>query len=709
MSKTEQERVGSLRFRSDVQGLRALAVLLVIGSHLGGFGLPGGYVGVDVFFVVSGFLITLLLLKEAQRSGRISLTDFYSRRARRILPAATLVTVATVVGSVTLLALTRAQTVVIDAIWTALFGANVRFALVGTDYFAEGEPPSPLQHYWSLAVEEQFYLIWPLVVALVTLLSLRRGWHRDRTLAVVLVVTVALSLTWSVLATHDSPTTAYFSTFTRAWELGVGAGCALLVHAGLFSAQRPVLPRWLLETLGVLGLVGIAWSARFLTAAIPFPGIVAAVPVLGAAAIILAGVGRTSLVGRLLSVRPAVAVGDWSYSLYLWHWPVIILFRSYFGPGAMTTTAKLALFVAMLVASWASYRWVETPFRTGTFFRPRLRSLVVYPASVALVVGVALAGSASITYRLGGFDDSPQISTADFQSATLDGDPAVALVQASVLAARQRRAVPSDLTPPLAGLRGAVAPLGECDYRDGTRKLCNEGDPDAERSIVVIGDSHARAWSPAIHEVGRRLGYGSYALVYSGCQANGLVQIDKETGEPWQECTDFKQWVLETVERLDPALVIVSSSVGRYVDPATNEEVVPGDSPETYLPVLQEGIRLQLEALQPLGDRVVVLGNTPRLPRETGVCLSTAGADLGDCLFQPGPRATRYAKAAFEAASETGVGAVDARDWFCADGGCPSVVGDFITMRDKEHVTPEYARHLAVPLARRLGLDRAAD
>ena len=209
--------------RDDIQGLRAVAVLLVVLAHAGVPFLAGGFVGVDVFFVLSGFLITGILLAEAEARGRISLLDFYVRRASRILPAAALTLVVTDVAAHHLLNFVRARETVSDSLWAAAFGANIHFAREGSDYFAQGQPPSPILHFWSLSVEEQFYLVWPGVLAVVVcLFALRR-----RTLLAVVTAAAVASLAWSILETRSSPIDAYFSTFARAWELALGAALAI--------------------------------------------------------------------------------------------------------------------------------------------------------------------------------------------------------------------------------------------------------------------------------------------------------------------------------------------------------------------------------------------------------------------------------------------------------------------------------------------------
>ena len=261
--------------RGDVQGLRAVAVLVVIAAHAGVPFLPGGFVGVDMFYVISGYLIAALLYREVTLTGKVSLGSFWARRARRILPAATLVTVVTTIAAIMWMSLLDARQVVIDALWASAFAANIHFAQQGVDYFAQVEGPSPLQHYWSLAVEEQFYVLWPLLLAAclgVTAL-LTRGRSRRverlprRAVLTMLVLVSVASLAWSIHATVASPETAYFSTLTRAWELGVGAMIALVPPT---FVRR--LTRLSLETMAVTGAVVLLAGAMLITPETPFPG-----------------------------------------------------------------------------------------------------------------------------------------------------------------------------------------------------------------------------------------------------------------------------------------------------------------------------------------------------------------------------------------------------------------------------------------------------
>ncbi len=683
--------------------MRALAVLLVIVAHAGFRTASGGFVGVDVFFVISGFLITSLLLREVERTGRVGLVAFYARRARRILPAALVVLVVTALASLVVLPAVRVLEVLEDAVWSALFAANVRFALVGTDYFAQGEPSSPLQHYWSLAVEEQFYLVWPLLVLAWAALR-TSGRVRAARLLLLGAGLVALgSLAWSWHASTTSPVTAYFSTLTRAWELAAGALTAI------WATRARELPRGVRQPMAVLGVLLILGATLALDGRTVFPGLAALAPVLGTVLLIAAGTpsgGGDTVVGRLLSVRPARVVGDWSFSLYLWHWPVLGLAEAHYGVPRLPPLPLLLVLVLVLVLSAGTYRWVEEPFRRRRgWVRPR-HGIALYPATVVVVGLVAVGGQGWIAHQLDR-GHAPAVTTAAYADEELSADPHVALVQASVLAAREGRAVPGDLVPDVVGLRQEVAPLGECDYRTGTTRLCNRGDPDAERTVVLLGDSVGRSWAPALEEVGRQEGYAVYPLVHTGCSAHRAVQGRWDPRGPWRQCEEFKDWALHTIGELRPDLVVVATSAVSPVQAPRDDRLVGiRDDGREFLRTVGAGFDALFAELGPRAERVVVLGDTPKLRRMPGACLSDMAADLGDCLFRRGRPAERVQQELRRAAERAGVGHVDVSPWFCHQGGCPAVVGRTITMRDRQHLTPDYARSLSEPVAEALELTR---
>src|SRR5829696_2843268 len=335
-------------FRPDLEGLRAVAVGLVLLYHADVPGIRGGYVGVDVFFVLSGFLITGLLIRELSATGRISLSQFYARRARRLLPASAVVLVVTAVASAIMLPPLRMPDVAGDIAAAAAYVSNYRFAAQATDYLGSELAPSPVLHFWSLGVEEQFYLFWPALLTLVAGVAFARGnvgggVHRVAiTLAVVFVASLGLSL-W--LTTVQQPW-AFFSLPTRAWELALGGLIAI-----------PVVGRWIPPAISPLlawaGLALVVYAGVAFNAGTPFPGLAALVPTVGSALVIAAGLGRDSPAvgpgprpavpgpGRLLSLPPVRFLGRISYSLYLWHWPILVLPAAAFG--ALPGPARLAL------------------------------------------------------------------------------------------------------------------------------------------------------------------------------------------------------------------------------------------------------------------------------------------------------------------------------------------------------------------------------
>jgi peptidoglycan/LPS O-acetylase OafA/YrhL len=689
--------------RDDVQGLRAIAVLTVIAAHASVPFMPGGFVGVDVFFVISGFLISQLLFREVERSGRVSIPAFYARRARRILPAATLVTIATVVASAIWLSAVDLLAVVKDALWTVFFAANIHFAAIGTDYFAQEEPPSPLQHYWSLAVEEQFYLVWPALLLGLVLLARRRSLPR-RLVASVLVVLTGASFAWSVVSTSTDPLAAYFSTPARAWELGLGALTALVASAvaGRLSGTARGL-------LCLAGLAAIAYACVFYGDGTPFPGWAAAVPVVGAALALLAGAAEGAaqpLPVRALGVLPMRVVGDWSYSLYLWHWPVLIIAERRVGDLGLWRT--LACLAAILVLSALTYRFVEQPFRSPVRF-PTRRALSLYTAAIAVVAASALGGHYYSEYSSGALGDNPAITLTDFgvdneSSFNLAKDPTVALVQASVIAARHGMAIPSKLTPDVLSVRDDEPDVGACNYEKDVRELCPRGDTEADRSIVVFGNSHARMWIPAFDEIGQELGYTTYYFVKPNCSASLVSVGELVPGSPlWPQCDDFRSWALEQVAELQPDLVVVSSSGPNPVlyDDAGNR--VPKDGIDD---ATREGYVDLFGQLSTIADRTVLLRDVPKSEELPDECLTENGNDLGDCLFKPLPASVNDADISEAAADQTGTEVVDPTTWLCWDGACPAVIGDVLPYRDRGHVTTVYAESLAEELQQALGLDQ---
>ena len=681
-------------------------MLAVIAAHAGITALAGGYVGVDIFFVISGFLITQQLLRECDRSGRVSLLGFYARRARRILPAATLVVLAVMAVCVWSLGAVRTKSVITDGIWSAGFAANVHFARVGTDYFAQDLPPSPLQHYWSLSVEEQFYLAWPLVLIGVLWLWARArrrsaGNARPATPRLWLAVAVGglsvASLVWSIHDTSASATTAYFSTFARSWELGVGALAAILVGLIRRSANR-----WLAQAATLAGSAMIVASCLAYDDATPFPGSAALLPVLGSALVVVGGALRAgpTVVGRLLSLRPLRAVGDWSYSLYLWHYPVLVIPQVRDGHVPSPFHRLLLVVLALLLAA-LTYRFVEQPLRRHRAWRVPWRAVLLYPLCLVLVIAGG-GGASSVASGLHATHGAAITLPDDWRSQPgLGKKPRVALVRQSVKAAQKDHDVPASLSPSPATLTTDYPGLGGCDYATGTRQLCPRGDKDGTKTMVVYGNSHARHWIDAIEPIAKRAGYRTYYLVKSQCVPALVTPVIKDTQRPFTDCTDFHDWAVKQIAALHPDLLVISGqpTAGGIFD--EKGDLQTSKAVEDRLEY--EGDLKLLDKVMPSADRTVWIRDIPTIDQDPATCLSTH-TTLKPCIGKPVSWDRTRQDNQVKAAKQAGADVVDMNNLFCYRGRCPMVVGSTVTYRDVGHMTTEYAEQLSRPLARRLAL-----
>ena len=674
-----------MQHRGDIQGLRAVAVLLVALGHAGVPFLKGGYVGVDVFFVLSGFLITGILLSEALRSGRVSLVAFYARRARRILPAAALTLVATSIAAHHLLNFVRAREVVEDSVWAALFSANFHFAAQGSDYFQQGQPPSPIQHFWSLSAEEQFYLAWPSVLALVLFGLFSRRASLGRLLVVVCVLGGA-SLAWSIHQTATASTAAYFSTLTRAWELALGAALAV----GALMVTR--IPGRLQLALGWAGLCAIAAAAVFYSDKTAFPGYAALLPAAGAGLVIASGLHREGPFGpgRALSAAPLRYVGDRSYAFYLWHWPVLIIAAQHAGHD-LSTEVNLLLLVGAFLLSVVSYKLVENPLRKLRW--PTRVGALAWPASAAAVLLVALVISGSIdktTTRLEAAAANVQpallVDTAAAASYEEPGEPEAPLqpVVAAVRAAEQEAPIPSPLTPPVSRLRDDFYnfPSG-CVPRGGQTKsrICRLGDTSSRKAIVVIGDSHAQMWMPTILEMAERDGWLVLPLVKVSC----IPRTWLEAGKP---CNRWYRWAKQRAAALRPDVtLIVGSWAGTW-------------APRRAVRAVADLSRVMRSSSR----SVIVLDDTPGQRREPTDCLLDSHSNMKTCSNVQSKTQQRTSTAIRSNARNQGIGFMDSRGWFCAPTQrmprkilCPLVINQTITYVDRGHVSKTYALELYQP------------
>jgi peptidoglycan/LPS O-acetylase OafA/YrhL len=675
----------SAAHRADIQGLRAVAVLLVVAAHAGVGVFAGGFVGVDVFFVLSGFLITGLLLAEARTHGSVSLVDFYVRRARRILPAAALTLVATDAAAFFFLNFVRARGAVVDSLNAAAFFANFHFAAIGVDYFAREAPPSPILHYWSLSVEEQFYLVWPLLLSLALFggAALRRrgaaaARHEGRLLRTV-VVLAGTSLGWSLYLTQAAPASAYFSPFTRAWELGLGATIAV---AASTIERTPPAARLV---LGWTGILAVAYSAVAFSGGTPFPGAFALVPTVGTALAIVAGMGSTAsrfAVGRLLSLRTMRIVGDRSYAFYLWHWPVLIVAADYAGHD-LGVAAKLGLVLAAFVLSCVSYALVENPIRRR--LRSRAATVLAVAACTATVLGTASASLAAIgreqlRFEGKGAGAAPAMAAVSYRFARTHG--ALPAVVAAVRAAQRGAPIPSPLTPRIGQLRNFPPPYRPpdgCILHDTssqtTGKVCRLGRPSSSKLIVLLGDSHANMWLPPLLELAWKDGWAVVPLVRLGC--NPGTWVTNERG-----CRDWHRWAVGVAVRLHARVTLLGGSIDER----------PGPGARTATEAVLDTAR-ELRAAGP----VVVIGDPEGLSRDPVDCLLARHATMATCTTTwPSSSLAAYDEVA-RRSRQLGAGFLPTRQFVCFEHRCPAVIGHTIAWMDDNHLTVAYAAQIGDP------------
>ena len=639
-------------------------------------GVAGGFVGVDVFFVISGFLITGLLLGDAAR-GRIRFVHFYARRALRILPAATVVILATTVASVHILNAERARQVMTDSVWVSAFAANIKFTRDGTSYFNQ-VAVSPLQHFWSLAVEEQFYLVWPALLAIIVVVaarpgkSLPRGW-----IAAVLLVVGAASLGYSLHLGSQNPNAAYFSTFGRGWELVVGASVAVALP--ILERLKPPIGA-LLSWLGVIGIAAAAW---WFTSDTPFPGTAALLPVLAAAALLAGGAGTPTWgANRVLALPPLRYLGNISYSLYLWHWPMLILGAAY--AGHPTTPMQTFLLVdAALWLSIVSYFLVENPLRRPRPLwssRPSV-ALLAWPIAAGLVLALVVFVQPSTAPAAAA---GPTGSTAAATAAATTPPPVppgAAEVRTSVLAAQRAAKIPVDLEPGFAGILGDVTTIGDCSGFDKTQnKICQYGDKAGTKKMVLFGNSHAVAWLPALGPTAVAAGWQLFPVVKESCDWGEYLGSNR-----FPQCGAWYRWALDQVKAIHPDLVVLNGYIGG--------------------PDWQPALARAIQDLKPLATRVILFSDPPGVAAAPVDCLQRPRATLKTCLSPLTDYVLDSTRAQRRMAVQAKIDFVDVQPWFCWNSQCPSVIGRRVVYSDLGHVTQTYASHLTPLLAPALKLN----
>ncbi|MBG6097559.1 acyltransferase family protein [Nocardioides luteus] len=660
--------------RLEIQALRTAAVLGVVLFHLWPGAIRGGYAGVDVFFVISGFLITSHLVREAAKPGGVRLGTFWARRIRRLLPAALLVLVFSAGATYVLVPEALWQQFLRETVAAAFYVENWQLSWAAVDYLAAEDPPSPAQHYWSLSVEEQFYVLWPLLIVAAAFLTRRRPERRITAIRTVIAAVLVASFAASVVITVTDGAAAYFVTHTRAWEFAVGGLLAVLPAA---SSRAPA--RWAAPA-AILGWAGLLGALILFRESLPFPGWVALLPVVGTALVIWAGAPGRS--GAAIVGNPVVQwIGTVSYSLYLWHWPLVVVVPTT-GPVLGTWLREPLILLATIGLSALSYRFVETSFRTGPVLRTSPRAYLFAVLGMALVAAVAVPG---IVHGRNLVEQSRE------QANALATDDVECFGASALLEFCDNPALDDVLLPAPIARKDDTGNAYYCYLSerqtfaaDARPEVCHHGStkPDALR-VALVGDSHAASLIPGLSQVAKGAGWSIDVMVANG---GGLVSPAAD-----DERRAYRKALLARLTRGEAYDVVL-------VTQRRNSTLAAGE-PDPAVDRL-------LEAWRPVmarGTKIVALADNPMLTPAALGCLDGAEsfAEASACEMT---RQEAYAASdpLPEAVRRAGAGAslVDLSDAYCTDERCPLVVGHVLAYRDETHITATFSKTLAPHLVR---------
>ena len=683
-----------MKRRTDIEGLRAIAVLAVLLFHAGVPGVGGGYVGVDVFFVVSGFLITSLLVAEKTNTGKVSLGAFYARRARRILPVSALVAVATLIASWIWLEPLRLRSLSNDVLAVALFSSNFVFANRGADYLQSALPPSPLQHYWSLAVEEQFYVVWP---ALVMLVCIGVGTRTMRNVRLRVGVTAAIAAVASFVACmalmNSSQPWAFFSPHTRAFELAIGALVAVIpIGASITLVRINAFLAW-------CGLAGIIATVVMFSETTTFPGPWALAPVLATAFLLRGGNAASWAPEALLRLAPLQWLGSRSYSAYLWHWPVLIIAAAALDKKLSVFEGLICLMISLALSEF-SYRFVENPVRLNHNI-VGIRAMVLAVSLIAVVSGsavlaqnnqpsldggVAATAPTLITESSTTIDSSVSTTTIPVKPELPDQSPPVeAIVQAMTATG-----LPSNIAP---SLQGAISDMptiysNNChvSFSAIRPKSCVYGDPTSSTVIGLYGDSHAAQWFPSFEKMAIKRNWKLIIYTKRGCPPADIPTYSKVLGKVYKECAPWRENVLKQMVA-DGVQTVFIAHFDRLLSASTRVQM--------WQKEWRTGLPSTIDQLTAKGITPVLMEDTPYPGQDVPTCLSRHYTNVQLCnpVISSAYRDDMHQMLEDFDAADTHV--LWTRQWFCTDVGCPTVVGNILVYRDDNHMSVTFASFIA--------------
>ena len=655
-------------FRPDLEGLRGLAILLVVLFHAGVTRAAGGFVGVDVFFVMSGFFITGLLSRETTETGGINLTEFYAKRALRLLPPLVVVLLVTLIGVMVLYAPIDRAAIASNARAVAMYSGNMAFAKESVDYFSASE--NPLLHTWSLAVEQQFYFFWPMLFVVVALAFDRRtsptAFATPSTrvvshnpLLIAIGITGAVSFAISMILTGTAQSWAFFSMPTRVWEFALGGALALWMQTprtlnleSTWSGERRDITVQFFSALQLLALVAIGFAVVVYDRSTPYPGIAALLPAAATVLLLVSGAFvKSGPITRVLSIAPLRWLGTMSYGWYLWHWPLVGL-AGVLNP-IIGVPSKLVWCAVALVLAWLTYRFVEVPARGKKLSTYSPQHIAVGTFAVTVMVAILAHGALMVAQRK-------------------TREPA----QRALAEARESRADH--------GCWGTTV--------EEIKQPCEFGDTKSSTTVVLFGDSHAEHWFGALDRVGKERGWKIVLMVKGGCPVADMPALMRRQ-RYYHDCSRFREAMMQRILALKPSAAILSSW-DHYI-PVTGEE-----SPwQVTAEMWQLGLRRTYSRLSAAGIPVVAIRGTPRTWFRVPQCLSRREAGLmfaGPCEYDLASSLIPEAVAAQNAAARgLGVRFVDMNDQVCWSTPCQVARNGVVVFTDDNHLTVNFSRSVA--------------
>ena len=681
------------RFRPDIQGMRAIACLLVLLYHAGVSFLPGGFVGVDVFFVISGFVITGQLMKEGDRTGTVSLLGFYARRAKRLLPAAGLVLVSSAVLVWALVPKIRWETTGGDIVASSLYFVNWHLAARQVNYLAEDEPPSVVQHFWSLSVEEQFYFIWPILFIVALFVAKRLGLQKHLAMGLGLAVIGVPSLAYAAYLAKTDPSASYFNTGTRIWEFAGGAFIAIA------AAWLERLPQRLAAIAGWVGMAMIAYSGLQFSETSVWPSWGTLVVVAGTALVLAVGPAAGPH-GPVLVLRNGFMqlVGNMSYSLYLWHWPLLIVARERYGDDKITTAYGLLILLLCAIPAYLSYRFVENPIRHSAVVSRSKRVAFSLGANFTLIGVVA-----GLLLSAGVASSSTARNVASTPGAAALGDPPSATVPATQRPGSE--SYPAIFPDPLQATKDLPDLYDSGCQLSATQddpKVCAYGPKDAKTTIAVVGDSKAAQWVPAFQQLASKHDWRVVTLTKSACAFATITTTN--AGKPYTSCRTWTDKVLtQLTDDIKPDYLVTVSQKSSGIVGTTD-----GGDLQTSKPAMVNALVDTWGRLENAGIKVISLADSLQTEgKDVYACVSENQDDyFTACTFD---RAKGIADSGLntqkQAAEKAKVPFIDMNPFICPtayDGTCPPVIGNVMIYRQGSHITKTYIETMAQPLYERL-------